>query len=295
MKHLPFLFFGLKTARRLARHFYAFGKPFSKLTPSLGISLGQLETDFDEVEYSSIALMLSLFYFFYGALLVMVLSKAAPPQPFSNIAAVSMATGFLVFAGVLVYLVLYPRVLVNRKNNEIETDLLFAARQLMIQTSAGVPFYDALTGLTSGYGSVSREVSKIVSNVEGGMALEEALDKSALENPSLHYRRIIWQLANATRSGVDMGRVLTDVVDSLADEQRIELQKYGSQLSPLALGYMLATIIGPTLGIVFLIVLTSLTSLPVTDQLFWFVLLLLVLAQIFFIGLIESRRPHVAL
>ncbi|MFH0835961.1 MAG: type II secretion system F family protein [Candidatus Micrarchaeota archaeon] len=295
MKQLPFVFIPLSKARKLAKKFYKIGRVLSKTIPSLEVNLSQLETDMNEVEYASIAVMTSMFYCVYTFFMILILSAAAPPQPFESILFIAVTTGVILFAGVLIYLLLYPSVLTIRKNNEIETNLLFAARQMMIQTTAGVPLYDALTTLTPGYGQVSKEVSKIITNVEGGMSLADALDKSALENPSLHYRRIFWQLSNATKAGADMSEVLSDVVDSLANEQRIALQRYGSQLSPLALGYMLTTIIGPTLGIVFLIVLTSFTAIPITDAFFWFVLGLLILVQIVFIGLIESRRPHVAL
>ncbi len=73
-----------------------------------------------------------------------------------------------------------------------------------------------------------------------------------------------------------------------------EIQSYGGRLSPLAMFYMMVSIIFPALGITFLIVLsTFIQSLGQNYKMIIYGILgLVILFQIVFLGLIKSRRPE---
>jgi len=79
----------------------------------------------------------------------------------------------------------------------------------------------------------------------------------------------------------------------LSQEQRVRIRKYGSQLSPYALMYLMLTVILPTLGISFLIILSSFSGIQVPEAFFLMVWGVVVLFQIMFIGMIKSSRPSV--
>jgi pilus assembly protein TadC len=114
----------------------------------------------------------------------------------------------------------------------------------------------------------------------------------ARQNPSLYFRRIMWQMVNALKSGADIGDTIKQIVDTLSEEQRIAIKKYGAQLNPLALMYMIFAVIFPTLGITFLLVVSSFIGIGIDIQ---YVLLgilgFLLMFQFMIIGLIKSRRP----
>jgi len=128
-----------------------------------------------------------------------------------------------------------------------------------------------------------------------GTSLADALEDSAVRNPSYYYNRILWQMSNAVKAGTDIGPVLSEIVEFLADEQRIEMRNYGAQLNTLAIMYLMACIIVPTISLIFLMVISSFVDVPITDILLLFILAGLVFVQYIFIGVIESRRPNVSI
>ncbi len=91
-----------------------------------------------------------------------------------------------------------------------------------------------------------------------------------------------------------MSDVLAEVLHALGEEQVIQIQKYGSQLNPLAMFYMLVAIIAPSLGITFIIVLSSFVSPSETGTklVFWGLYGFATFFQIMFLGVIKSRRPN---
>ena len=75
-------------------------------------------------------------------------------------------------------------------------------------------------------------------------------------------------------------------------DQKAAIKKYGSELNPLVLFYMVLVVIFPTLGIVFLLVLSSFVAAAFDMQVVMTaVLVFLVLVQLMFIGLVKSKRP----
>jgi pilus assembly protein TadC len=108
----------------------------------------------------------------------------------------------------------------------------------------------------------------------------------------VHFHRALWQISNGLKSGSDIGTVLKSVVENIAQEQRIAIKKYGSQLNPLTLVYMMVAVILPSLGITFLIVMSSFSGFAVSERMFIAILGMLALFQFMFIGVIKSRRPN---
>ena len=102
-------------------------------------------------------------------------------------------------------------------------------------------------------------------------------------------------LTRALKAGADVGNTLEVLVQSLSNEQRVAIKKYGAQLSPLALMYMMFAVIVPTLGITFMIIFSSISSLQVSEVFFYLIIIVLVIFQFAFAGIIKSRRPAVEL
>ena len=84
-----------------------------------------------------------------------------------------------------------------------------------------------------------------------------ALEELALKNPSLDFRRTLWQVTSAIKSGADLGNTLENIVQNLSEEHKVAIRRYGSQLNPLAMMYMMLAVIIPSLGITFLIIFSS--------------------------------------
>ncbi len=289
---VPLLLIPLRAGLKISRPLYGVSTRILEKSKFLSRDLAKLESDLSPAEYLNLAIVNSIIYFFIAAFLAWSILRRAGHEKQLEFA---LATGLIASLGVLFFCLAYPRWLSHKKTAQIDRDLLFAARHLRIQTTAGVPLFESLVSASSGYGIVSDEFKKIVTTVQAGGNLAIALEETAMHNPSYYYSRILWQMSNAVKAGTDIGPVLSEIVDFLAEEQRIEMRNYGAQLNTLAIMYLMACIIVPTISLIFLMVISSFIDLPITDTVLLFILASMVFVQYMFIGLIESRRPAVAI
>ncbi|MGC9309342.1 MAG: hypothetical protein ACP5D2_01450 [Candidatus Nanoarchaeia archaeon] len=95
------------------------------------------------------------------------------------------------------------------------------------------------------------------------------------------------------RAGSDMEVVIRESINSLSEEQLLQIQEYGNKLNPLIMFYMLVSVIMPALAITFLTVLSSMVNMPgnTTKAMFIGLFILVVLVQVMFLGIIKSKRP----
>lgn len=172
--------------------------------------------------------------------------------------------------------------------------MLSALNSILIQLNSGIPIFNVLATIANeDYGEISKEFKAAVKQINAGKPESAAIEEIAARNPSPFFRRALWQISNGIRTGTDLQIVLKEVISSISDEQIIQIQKYGSQLNPLAMLYMLIAVILPSLGISFLVILSSFTSLNsfTTKFAFWILFGIFLILQVIFLGIIKTKRP----
>ena len=188
----------------------------------------------------------------------------------------------------------YPKIYSLNKQRDIEKNLLPVLQDMMVQLNSGIPMFSIMGNIAeSNYGEVKNEFVKIMKEINSGVSQIDAIEKYAKLNTSPYFRRILWQISNGLRAGSDMTIVVRESIKNLSEEQAIQIQSYGSKLNPLIMFYMLIAIILPSLGITFLIIISSLLgiSAKIIQLVFFVIFLFVVFMQVMFIGLIKSRRP----
>jgi len=198
----------------------------------------------------------------------------------------------LTFMGFLTFTKM-PKIKTNKRTRKLEKDLPYALRDMLIEIKSGIPLYSAMRTVTNGYGEASEEFELIVKDVDGGKSMVKAIEHSIVRNPSEQYRRAMWQINNSIKSGTDVSITLESVVDSIIKDQKLRIKKYGKELNPYILVYLLIAVVGPSLGITGLIVISSFTGTSVTTNVYVGVLFGLTIMQIIFLNLIKSKRPEV--
>ncbi len=291
-KRIPLLPFPLPRAKRVSRRFLGVGESLSHMFPGLGFNLEQSGLDFDAREWMALAFFTAIFYFSVLSGPLALLTLVARIEPVKALG-ISFLVGFVIGFVSLIYLAMYPRLMVTKKVNQMERFLPHGLHHLLIEVRSGVPLYNSLVSIAqSNYGMLSHEFRRAVNEINTGKSEIAALEMLARENPSLYFRRVIWQLVNALKSGADIGQTIKQIVDSLGEEQMIAIKKYGAQLNPLSLMYMIFCVIFPTLGITFLLVISSFIGIGIDIQyLLIGILVFLMMFQFMLIGLIKSRRP----
>src|SRR3989344_2140181 len=290
MKMVPFSPVPVNALRKISRPLMGVGAVFARAFPYLELELEQAEAGIDIDEYGAIMIFLFAFYFLFMAFIIFAIGIKMGAQ---NVPILSITAGMLIAFLVMMQLSIYPKMLVRKKVRDIERNLVFALRTVLIEIKSGVSLFDALVMIANGeYGALSTEFKKAVDKINTGTKEEDALQELAMNNPSLFFRRSLWQIVNGMKAGVDVSRVLAELVATMAKEQRLQINRYGSQLRLFSLMYMMLGVIIPSLGLTFLIILSSFPRINVTDILFWVLLAVILFGQIMFVGMIKSRRPN---
>src|SRR5438445_1185795 len=255
-KKIPMVPVKTRPGSGAARKFFFAGGIIMKLNPSLAMELKQAKIDIPAREYAAFVALTAVFYFFlFGSLIVFLAWYAN----FLTQDFIEIAIGIAGFMGFFTMIYVYnnPKLQISRKVKNLEKDLLFAMRHLYIQVKSGVTLFDAMVSVSAAdYGVISEEFEESVKEINGGVPQIDALENMAWRNPSLFFRRVIWQVVNAMRAGTDIGTVLKEILNALGTDQRLEIRRYGAQLNPLALVYMMSSVIVPSLGITFMITLS---------------------------------------
>ncbi len=260
----------------------------TKSYPNIDVYLNQAEAKMTSLEYVSLCLVsLTIFgvIMFFLALFTLMFG-ASLYIPFL----IALTFTFFVFLQQMAY----PKLAAMRRVKEIDKNLLPALQDMLVQLNSGIPLFNILVNVARGsYGAISIEFKNTIQEINAGRNQIDALEDIAVRNPSVLFRRTLWQLVNGMKEGADIASLIKEVMRAVGDEQLTQIQRYGGQLSPLALFYMLIAIIAPSLGVTFIIVLSSFVALSpvVTKTLFFGLLGFTILFQILFLGMIKTRRP----
>jgi len=132
-----------------------------------------------------------------------------------------------------------------------------------------------------------------VKQINAGVPEEVALERSAFANPSLQLRQVIWQLSNSLKAGADIGVTLETLVGEFEQEQLIIIRKYGREMNPWTMMYMMMGIILPSLGITFFIVISAFAGSVAGKEIFYLIVIMVVFFQVFFLSFMKTKRPMV--
>lgn len=180
----------------------------------------------------------------------------------------------------------------SKRELEIDKELLFAGKQLLIEIRGGIPLFDAVTHLTEEYGEASNVFREIVNKTNLGVPLDVALEDVSDETPSKPFKRVALQIVNSIRSGSDVAVALEAILDQLAQEQIIQIKEYSQKLNPLGMFYLLFGIILPSMGITLAVTLLTFTGVAFGPTMLWGMLLVMGITQYIFLTMIQSSRPR---
>ena len=288
---IPFSLVPVKFLKKISHYFSGLGSKFEKSIPSLKSHLEQANMDISPEDYIALSIASSILSFIFFTLIstiILFIVNVSMPIFLALMISVPLAL-FIFFQQIL-----YPKLRAVRKIKDIEKNLLPALQDMLVQLHSGVPLFRILVNIShQNYGEVSKEFDTAVKKISAGVQEIYVLDEIASKNPSLYFRRAIWQLINGMKTGADTGIVVKEIIAALSEEQLIQVQRYGGQLNPLAMFYMLVTIILPSLGMTFLIIISSFISLSklATYLVFWGLYAFVLFFQIMFLGIIKTKRP----
>ena len=199
----------------------------------------------------------------------------------------------VVFLVLFTYLMKRPDVLILKKKRDMDQEIVYAARFLVIELQSGVPIYDAMRSVSRSYPVIGKYFREIINRVDIGTPMEEAINESIERTPSQNFRRFLWQIFNSLKTGADLATALGATIDQIAAEQIISVKEYGRKLNPLVMFYMVVAVIFPSIGIIMVIVFSTFFSIKFGLLTLLTIAVIVGFLQYMFLIIIRSSRPAV--
>lgn len=288
-KKIPFAPLPPRLMSRLIKRMMVVGSAIDKGFPGLRVDIFQAGMDIHPREYAAAGVVSSIFYGIFIALLMSVLGIFLG----IDLRFISVFLGIIFFIFMFISFLVYPKIRARRRMRALELNLIPCLRHLLIEIRSGVPLFHAMTAVSEGYGETSSEFKKIVIGINTGQKETDALAEATRRNPSFSFRRALWQISNALKAGSDLGEALGAIVHDLTAEQVTAIRRYGQELNPWTMIYMVGAVIIPSLGITFLVIITSFTGAIIPKIIFPVILVALIGFQLFFMNFVKSKRPPI--
>jgi len=263
-----------------------FYKKIAGKIPDLSIKLQQAGMPDSEVEFVK-RTFLSSFYMMtgIGVSAALLLSKVNV-----NVLFVIFAAPIL-FIMLFMYFIKFPDVKIMKIQREIDREIVYAGRFLIVELESGIPVYDAFKHVADNYPVTGKYFRNIIEDVDMGTTIDDALNRAVEMTPSQNFRRILWQIINSMTTGADIATSLNAVIEQIVREQRIELNEYGRKLNPLAMFYMIVAVILPSIGVTMFVILVSFLSIKLTFSTLLMIACLVGFIQFLFYTVVKSSRP----
>lgn len=201
----------------------------------------------------------------------------------------------LLFILFFLYFIKLPDVRILKAEREINKEIVFAGRFLIIELESGVDLYNSLKNVSYAYPKIGKFFREIIEEIDLGTSTEEAINLAVEFTPSDNFRKMLWQILNSLKTGADISSSLSAVIDQITREQIIEVKRYGRKLNPLAMFYMIIAVILPSIGTTMMIVISSFVDIHLNLTSLLLIASALGFMQFMFIAAIKSSRPAVAL
>ncbi len=197
----------------------------------------------------------------------------------------------IVFFMLFSYFFQMPTVRINKLKRQIDKEIIFAGRFLIVELESGVPIYTAMRNMSRNFKYVGAYFQEIIEKVSVGTTLEGAINEAVELVPSESLTKILWQISNSLSTGSDLVKPITNVVETLIREQQIKVSEYGRKLNPLAMFYMLIAVVVPSLGITLITIISIFVGIKLNLPMLLVVVGLLGFMQFMFVAIISSSRP----
>src|SRR5689334_21010023 len=220
---IPFTFSSIEVLKKRSVFFgdYIQYRKHSKLEENLF----KCQVNLTRKEYLSIAYrtFTHTFIFFLALAMTILGFIGVPYYPLFSIGMAFFFSGFIFLSQLF-----YPGMYVMRRQKDIERNLFSALEDILVQLNSGIPLFSVLVNISSSeYGELSTEFKRAVQKINAGSPEQEVLEELSRRNPSVFFKRTLWQISNGMNAGSDMSIVVRDSMKALNEEQLIQIQNYG--------------------------------------------------------------------
>jgi len=188
-----------------------------------------------------------------------------------------------------------PYYSIKKRTQEIESDLLYSVRYLLLKMRTGSPLLNALADVARLKTNSSRYFGEIIGDIYRGDTVENSINNAYLYTPSKQFKEVLRVIRESLSTGVDVKNNLEVLLRQMTREQLIKIESYSKKISSLSMFYMVLGVIAPSLGVSVFIIGASFVNIKVTGTLLGLIFMPIAGLQMLFIYIFKSIKPMVNL
>ncbi|MBW3015314.1 type II secretion system F family protein [Candidatus Woesearchaeota archaeon] len=187
-----------------------------------------------------------------------------------------------------------PEIQSLRLQREIDRQLLYLARHLLIAIDSGETLLNSMSKVAvKSYGTAGRMFREIVDEIKLGTNVEIAIQKSIDRSPSENLTRILLEIQNSQKIGTDISASFNRFIRDLQEQGEIGIQRYSKKMNSLTLFYLVIGVVFPSIGIAMGTIFASLINLRIGFNDLLIVTFFIIILQAMFLSLYKTLRRSV--
>lgn len=141
-----------------------------------------------------------------------------------------------------------PRQKAIARGNEVSVEIPFALRHMSTELRAGIGLYRTIQAVASaGYGALSEEFARVITEVEEGTDTKDALRHLALRTQSKALRNAIIHIIRALKTGGNLSESMNEIADDVSFDLRMAVSEFGQRMNFFGVIFIFGAIVMPVM------------------------------------------------
>ncbi|MDP6671260.1 MAG: type II secretion system F family protein [archaeon] len=146
----------------------------------------------------------------------------------------------------LVVILMIPQQEAKSRGDAISIELPFALRHMATELRAGIGLYRTIQAIaTAGYGALSEEFARTITEIEEGTDTKEALKHLALRTQCKALRTALMHVIRALKTGGNLSGIMSDIAEDVAFELRLKTRDFAAKMNFFGIIFIFAAIVVP--------------------------------------------------
>jgi flagellar protein FlaJ len=152
----------------------------------------------------------------------------------------------LSFIASSVIILMVPRQNAIARGNAVSLELPFALRHMSTELRAGIGLYRTIQAVASaGYGVLSEEFARVITEVEEGTDTKDALRHLALRTQSKALRNAVIHIVRALKTGGNLSESMSKIAEDVSFNLRMAVREFGQRMNFFGVVFIFGAIVMP--------------------------------------------------
>ena len=202
---------------------------------------------------------------------------------------------FIIIIMAYTFILTYPKIKEQRSYSDLNQELPYALRHMGIELKSGKGLHDALITIKNAdYGSISKELNRVLEEVKFGKSTEDSLLEMTHRVNSEGLTRATYQIISTLRVGGNLANSLEIIAQDISFDMQIRLKEYSQKLNSFILIYTFIAILAPVISLIMLMAGSTVMGDIISSELLFVIYTIFFPLVVVFMGMfIKKLEPKI--